>query len=233
MGEKRSTAISRILTPAVQLWLRSQLQDVEALHFKIEAGDRQILTGSIPRVSLSAQNANYQGLHLSSAQVIAENIKINLAQILKGKPLRILEPIPLSGQLQLQERDLQASLTTPLLMGAFRDLLVMLVGADPLLTSAQLAWEQLIFSTHSFKLLGTITLPQQSPEPISLCSHLELQSDRHLHFTHLDLQLPAALNLTPPNQFTIDLGSEVSITELNLNPGLLTCQGRVNILPVP
>lgn len=232
MTEKRSTKISRIINPAVQLWLRSQLKGVEELHFQIEAGDRQILSGSIPRVSLSAQKANYQGLHISAAQVVAENIKINLGQILKGKPLRILEPIPLSGQLQLQETDLQASLQSDLLIGAFRDLLLMLVESHPpTLQNTQLSWEKLIFNSQSFKLIGTITPPQHQPEPISICSHLELIGDRQLQFSQLDLQLPATLNVETPSELIIDLGSEVSISELNLSPGLLTCQGRVNVLP--
>lgn len=93
----QSKIIASVLSPAIKLYLRSQVDQVEGLEIKIKGGDSQILRGHIPEVSLMAQRAIYQGLFLSQVQVTGENIKINLGQVLKGKALRLLEPIFIAG----------------------------------------------------------------------------------------------------------------------------------------
>ena len=115
--------ISKILSPAVWLWLRSQVEQVSNLEVKISGSDRQILTGYIPRVFMCARHVVYQGLHLSQVQLVGENILTNLGQVLRGKPLQLLEPVPVSGELLLKESDLNASLQSPLLANALNDLL--------------------------------------------------------------------------------------------------------------
>ena len=104
--------ISKVLSPAVKLWLRSQVEQVEHLNFKINGQDRQILRGYIPVVSLDSSKAVYQGLHLGDIQLQGTNIRINIGQVLRGKPLRLLEPIWLKGEVYLTTDDLQASLSS-------------------------------------------------------------------------------------------------------------------------
>jgi hypothetical protein len=60
-------------------------------------------------VSISARHAVYQGLHLTQIQLITEGIRVNLAAILRGQPLRLLEPVPVFVELLLQELDLNTS----------------------------------------------------------------------------------------------------------------------------
>ena len=62
--------ISRLLPPAIRLWLHSQLDQLEGLGFQLEGKDRQILSGHIPQVRLSAQQAVYRGLHVSQVAVL-------------------------------------------------------------------------------------------------------------------------------------------------------------------
>jgi len=69
--------------------------------------DRQILHGTIPRVSILARHAVYQGLHLTQIQLVGEGIRTNLGQVL-GQPLRLLEPVPVA-ELLLHESALNAS----------------------------------------------------------------------------------------------------------------------------
>lgn len=236
MGERRSKIISTVLAPAIQLWLRSQVEQVEDLHVKIEAGDRQILTGKIPSVAVSAQKAVYQGLHLSQIQLFAEHIAVNLSQMVRGKPLRLLEPIAVSGQLQLDETDLQASLGSELLSAGLKELLCLIVELSHatsahFLKSCQIHWQQLNLELDRFQLSGTLHDPNNQTQPISLDSKLKLIGDHELQFDLLSLQLPAAIPLETFTPFQIDLGSEVAIAELILKPGLLACQGRINVLP--
>ena len=108
---KSTDLISKVLSPALRLWLRSQVESVAELNFSIQGKDRQILTGYIPSISLNSSRAVYQGLHLGEVELLGENIRINIGQVLKGKPLQLLEPIQVTGQVRLDQADLEASLS--------------------------------------------------------------------------------------------------------------------------
>jgi hypothetical protein len=103
---------------------------VDDLQFQLQGGDRQILTGHIPGISIQASNAIYQGLHLSRIGLEGSNIRVNLGQVIKGQPLRLLEPVPVTGELLLKEGDLQASLRSTLLSNALSELLGTLLAWD-------------------------------------------------------------------------------------------------------
>ncbi|NJO19656.1 MAG: DUF2993 domain-containing protein [Spirulinaceae cyanobacterium RM2_2_10] len=125
MAEGRAP-LGRLLESAVQLWLRTQVERIDELQVAIAGRNRQILQGYIPEVALAARTAIYQGLHLERAALTGQNIRINLGQILRGQPLRLLEPITASGELFLTAANLQASLASPLLRQALTDLLALL-----------------------------------------------------------------------------------------------------------
>ncbi|MGL5034289.1 MAG: LmeA family phospholipid-binding protein, partial [Microcystaceae cyanobacterium] len=122
-----SNLISKILSPALGLWLRSQVEQIEKLDINIEGKDGQILRGYVPQVSLKSYRAIYQGLQLGKVLVKGENIRINIGQVIKGKPFQLLEPIQVSGELQLAQTDLEASLNSEILTNAFTELLIALL----------------------------------------------------------------------------------------------------------
>jgi type II secretory pathway component PulM len=115
--------IGNILSPAIKLWLRSQVQQVSDLEVQIAGTNRQIVTGNIPQVSILARDAVYQGLHVAKIDLVATDIQINLGQVVKGQPLKLLQKVPVTGKLQLQQTDIDASLRSPLLSNALTDLL--------------------------------------------------------------------------------------------------------------
>lgn len=160
--DKGSRMISTVVSPAVQLWLRSQVEAVETLQFKLMGRDRQILRGHIPTVSIAADGAIYQGLHLSQIQLEGVNIRFNLTQVFKGKPLRLLDPVPVTGQLVLRERDLQASLGAPLLSNALTELLNTFINSYnqpdqyPSLNESHLNWQQITIDGQQLTLKGTV-----------------------------------------------------------------------------
>ena len=159
---KQSRIISKVLTPALRLWLRSQVEQVEDLQINIQAGDRLLLTGHIPKVSLSARRAVYQGLYVRQIQLVAETIRINLGQVLKGKPLRLLEPVPVTGELLVEEVDLNASLQGTLLPNALTEFLMTLLKVGgfenpaELLQNRHITWENIAIDSGKIKLTGTI-----------------------------------------------------------------------------
>ncbi|MEL6163726.1 MAG: LmeA family phospholipid-binding protein, partial [Cyanobacteria bacterium J06628_3] len=62
--------VTNILAEAIKLWLRTQVSHIEQLQLDIQARNRQILSGYIPSVSIVAEKAVYQGLHLSKIDLV-------------------------------------------------------------------------------------------------------------------------------------------------------------------
>jgi hypothetical protein len=219
------------------MWLRSQVSQVEELQVKIEGGDRQILSGYIPQVSLSSRYAVYQGLHLSQIQAIGENIRINLSQVLKGKPLQLLEPILVRVQLLLQEDDLKASLQSPLLSNALSDLLGSLLksqGLGKLATSLdyhKIVWEKVAIDTDQLILEGCFIDATGKTIPVIIRTSLHLASSRELQLSSLHIQFLPELSVENLDGLQIDLGSEVNIQELTLMPRQIVCEGQLQVLP--
>ncbi|MEO0934035.1 MAG: DUF2993 domain-containing protein, partial [Cyanobacteria bacterium J06641_2] len=126
--------VTNVLTEAIKLWLRTQVSHIEQLQLDIQARNRQILSGYIPSVSIVAEKAVYQGLHLSKIDLVAQNIRINIGSILKGEQLRLLEKVPVFCELSQVEEDLSASLSSKLLSTALNDILAKFLSEDTLNT---------------------------------------------------------------------------------------------------
>lgn len=229
--------ISRVLPPAVRLWIQTQLDQVEALEFRLDGRDRQILSGYVPAVSLSAQKAVYRGLHLSEAMVEAREIRMNLGQVVRGKPLRLLQKFPITGDVVLNQADLNASLSSSLLQSGLRDLLKALVAAqshdqplaEALLTEGNLQGQQVAIAPDRITLM-LITLNQ---DPLTLETGLDIDQGHILRLLQPTLIAdPAGDNQTfNLDSFEIDLGPEVQIETLAVTSGQIEIQGTVQVVP--
>lgn len=234
---KKSRIISTVLSPALQLWLRSQVEQVESLQFKIMGGDRQILSGQIPMVSIAARGAVYQGLQLSQLQLEGSCIRVNLGQVIKGKPLRLLEPFPVLGQLLLLERDLQASLQAPLLSKALTDLLATFLKSDEMsnfrdsLNNQPVTWQNVDIEEEKLSLFGTFTDALNQTIPVVILAGLQLTTPQVLRLNPLQIQLSSTSVPFNLDGLEIDLGEQVDLHELALTPGQLRCRGRLIVLP--
>ncbi|HEY9673402.1 MAG TPA: DUF2993 domain-containing protein [Waterburya sp.] len=234
---QKSQIISKVLSPAVQMWLRSQVEEVESLQFKIIGGDRQILSGHIPTVSVAASRAIYQGLHLSQLQLEGSSIRVNLGQILKGKPLRLLEPVLVAGQLLLRDSDLQASLQAPLLSTAVTEFLSTLLQSDKItnliadLKEQKISWQQVNIAQDQLTLFGTLTDAVQQTTPIIIRAGLQLATPQVLKLNPFQVQISPTASPFNFDGFQVDLGSDVDLQEIALTPGQLLCRGRLTVLP--
>jgi hypothetical protein len=240
-----SRLISRILPPALRLWLSSQVEHVEDLTFQIQGRDRELLSGHIPEVFLSAHRAIYQGIHLSQIAVKAQEIRINLPQVLRRQPLRLLAPFPVSGDLLLTEADLNASLASQLLGEGLYDFLSRLAAAQPeadefrsFLTHCEGATLLSLYEPQATILEAAMTLrlsprPGTSAPEIAIATGLAIADGHRLclkdpHWLH---PLNPAKPLPTLHGFEIDLGSEVSLTQCILTPGQMALAGTVQVLP--
>lgn len=235
--------VSRVLSPAVRLWLRSQVDAVEALQVQIEGGDRQILTGHIPKVSLTAHKVVYQGIALSDIALVGEGIRVNLGQVLRGQPLRLLEAVPIQAVATIQQEDLNTSLQAPLLANAIKDLLLtwlqeMLGGtSSPTSTPSEVTLLQPQAKLHpsGLTLSATVRRPSQPDLPLALRTNLQVMEASKICLRQPQVLLSArskrGLPLAHLEGWTIDLGSEVLIQELALEEGQMRVKGQLTVMP--
>ncbi len=227
--QKSSQLIAKVLSPAVQLWLGTQLDNVEELEVKIEGGNRQLLSGYIPSVSLGASQAIYQGLHLGKFSLNGSNIRINIGQVLKGKPLQILEPIPVSGELVLLENHLNASLNSPLLANAICEFLVPFLQLNK-----SVGWNlknsNIQIQSNSLILKGELVSPTGLVSFFVVQTGLQVLEGRYLKFVETQLKTSTEIQSNLEG-FTLDLGPEVNIQEITFLPKKLICRGQVNVIP--
>lgn len=87
------SAISNILIPLIKLWLRSQTEKLDKLEINIEGKSWQIMNGKITHAQITAEDIIYQGLAITSAHISTHQIHLNVPQLLKGAPLKLLNPL--------------------------------------------------------------------------------------------------------------------------------------------
>jgi len=226
-----SRIASAVLSPAVQFWLRSQVQQVDELKVKIEGSDRQIFSGAIPKVTAAASGAVYKGLHLTEVALEGCGIRINLGQALKGKPLRLMESVPVAGVLRLSQADLNASLKAPLLGDALSEFLRTMLPLTDREKSLKLQNSQIAIEAGVLTLSATILRAGGRQIPLVLRTGLRMASGRELMFEAPEIEMDGELKSSDFNGFKIDFGSEVEIEELILSPGEIVCRGGIRVLP--
>jgi hypothetical protein len=245
-----SQIISAVLTPALQLWLRSQAEQIQSLQIKIKAGDRQMLSGYVPAVSVAADHAVYQGLHLGQVEILAENIRVNLGQILRGKPLQLLQPIPIQLQLQMAPQDFANSSGSALMAAAFQDLLLKLMQADEGLVEIlagdnaagidlaklKVLQPQILLGDEQVTLgMHLYGVELERSLPLIIRTGIELASPQQLRFVSpqwlTSLQAKRGLPLADLDGFVIDLGPQVALQEVTLSGQQFKLVGKIIVMP--
>jgi hypothetical protein len=213
------------------------VEQIDGLEIKISGGDGQILRGHIPEVFLSAQKAIYQGLFLSQVTVTGKNIRVNLGQVIKGKALRLLEPIFIGGEITLAQADLQSSLSSSLLASGLKDLLVLLLEAKQVQNPAQIlkdyemTWEDVNFHEDKVSLKGSLQNQQGEIFPIHIRTGLSLIDEQILCLNPLHVEATVEHLNFSKGDFQVDLGDLVKIEKLSLDSTQLCCQGKLTVQP--
>jgi hypothetical protein len=228
-NNSRVRIITKVLTSAIKLWLRSQLNQVSHLEVHIEASDRQLLSGYIPGVSISASNAVYQGLRVTQIELEAEKIQLNVAAILKGQPLQLSAIVPVVGKLIITAQDLNNSLSSPLLLTAINDGLIPLL-AEYSLNYPFITWEKITLDNQVLILHG-IPISETEGAFFNIHLGLELRNGQELQLTQVQVKTDQEVLLERNSPYMINLGTDVDIEKISLLPEQLTCYGRININP--
>ena len=254
-GEKRrgSRIIGRVLPGAVRLWLRSQLENVGQLDIQLEGRDREIISGRLPRVAINAEGAIYQGLHIGSVALSAEDICINVGQIIRGKPLKLLKGFPVLGEIKLSAEDLEASADSALLLAGVTDFWRGLSQLPQLAEEIQNRYGTLPLSSDVVVRDLAIALGEGSvglsfypqsrgevgSEPIAIGAKLALVSGRFLQLSAAkwlsqlaDLnELDKGVAIQALEGFEWDIGTDTQLSRLILNPDRLLCAGQIQVRP--
>lgn len=248
-----SRIIGRILPAAVRLWLRSQVEKVESLAITLEGRDRQILSGYLPGVLVSAEQAIYQGIYINRLKLSAEDIRINIGQVIRGKPLRLLQVFPVIGEVVLTEDDLNASLASPLLGAGLKDFWRSLIQ-DPAFSQAveerygvlalhpemvlhraqiRLGDRVLALSFYPQVEAQTADVPLVLATGLSVSSGnlLQLASPRWLETLDALIESTQCSPIEPLQGFQWDLGKDTQLTQLVLTPETLLCDGQIMVNP--
>ncbi|MBO1055435.1 MAG: DUF2993 domain-containing protein [Dolichospermum sp. JUN01] len=228
-NNSRVRIITKVLTSAIKLWLRSQLNQVSHLEVQIEASDRQLLSGYIPGVSISASNAVYQGLRVTQIELEAEKIQLNVAAILKGQPLQLSAIVPVVGKLIITAQDLNNSLSSPLLLTAINDGMIPLL-AEYSLNYPFITWEKITLDNQVLILHG-IPISETEGAFFNIHLGLELRNGQELQLTQVQVKTDQEVLLERNSPYMINLGTDVDIKKISLLPEQLTCYGRININP--
>ncbi|MBE9007896.1 DUF2993 domain-containing protein [Fortiea sp. LEGE XX443] len=228
-GANKIRIITNVLTTAVKLWLRAQVSHLSQLEVDIKASDRQLLSGRIPWVSISASDAVYHGLHITRIQLLAENIQINIGAVLKGQPLRLLATVPVVGELIVDEKDLNSSLSSELLSTALNEVLVKFLP-EHCLKSKPVAWQKIILENHRI-ILGAILACPSENTPLEISLGLNLLSSQELQLSNIQVLENGSPLIEGNHDYNLYLGSDVDIQELSMIPAQLVCRGKINVNP--
>ncbi len=231
--------ISKILSSALKFWLQLQLDKCEDLFLAIDGNSRQLFSGYIPKVLLNASRAVYQGIHLDSVELTGENIRINLGDILKGKPLRLLETIDVFMSVVFEEVSLNSSFQSPLLSQGLGDFLAQLYtnlsgdsNSDFILENYQVSDGEIFIKKDSLRL--KLLISQKDNESIYtgiINTNLAILNGHILVFQALSIQGFPFFEDSALENFQIDLGDLVDITEFKTDDGKISCAGNLKVMP--
>ena len=236
MAKRKLEIISRFLTPAITFWLKTQLESVENLDIKIVAGDTKILRGKIDEVSLTTSKVIYEGIHVDQANVKTEKIAVNLGGVLRGKPLKLLQPIFVEGEISLTPDDLKTSLRSSLLAQGLVDLVVLLLeekqidNAESLVSKYQFSWQDISLFANKFILNATVSNSQGEKNPLVITANLTLKDNHTLDLSPIEIEGLPDLSTIVLSDFSVDLGTDVEIEQLILSETGLSCQGKAKVV---
>ncbi|MBK1986663.1 DUF2993 domain-containing protein [Sphaerospermopsis aphanizomenoides BCCUSP55] len=226
---KKIRLITKALTTAIKLWLRTQLTQVSQIEVEIGASDHQLLSGCIPSVFILATDAVYRGVHVTSIQMKAENIRVNIGGVLKGKSLQLLEIVPVVAELMVEEQHLNNSLTSELLSTAINDILVKLLPEQGE-KSKPVSWQEITLDNGRLIVSG-VSSPQSQSTLIEMAVSLELLNGQELQLSQIQIKYNQEPVLENDAGYSMNLGSDVDLQEINLKSHQLICRGRINVNP--
>ncbi len=229
-----SKIITKILTPALKLWLNSQVEKTEALDLLIEGSDYQILSGYIPGMLLDSHQLIYKGLSLEGIQLRAENIRVNIGQVLRGKSLKLLQDTKVSGKVAISNESLKASISSIMLQDSIKYLLKTLLEHKEFtklsekMNSMNFQLKE-IHIDYSKITIRVASLYAEVIESITIKLRPNIISPQKLSLKEIEIRGLSQLDTYLDEEILLDLGPDFCINQLSLDYGRLSCQCELKI----
>lgn len=227
--------ITQLLSTAVKLYLRSQVSQLEDLQVKISGTNRQILKGYIPQVFLSCQRGAYHGLYLREVEVNGTDIAINLPEVLKKKPLKLVDPIVVTVKLGLDANDLKASLDSPLLQSGLRDLWQIILSSQEITpisspaANSSIDWNNIAIAEETLHLSGIYRDYDGRDRELHLSTDITLANSHTLCLSALKITDEFKIVGDLGEKVEIDLGTDIAIKQLVIESKQILCLGDITV----
>lgn len=222
---------SALLNPLMSSWIRSEVDQVENLQVSIVGSDPQILNGVIPQASVSGQNLLYQGFQISSLALEGSNIRINVGEAIQGRPLRLLNPVPVLVDLRLTEADLNQTLQSPLIQSQLATAQVTVpLGSE----SVPFVFSDPVVSLEAGKMRveANLAVPNGDPMPVTFTTGLAVAGENQLQLVDPQwLSNGQSIPIPALSEMALQLDPGVRVDRLELIEGELLYAGLMTLMP--
>ena len=225
--------VSKLLSKAIKLWLKSQVSTIQDLDIAILSENKQILQGNIAQVLIKATHVIYQDLHLSRLGIDGTNIKFDLSKVIKQKSFRLQELIKVDLEIYLSASDLQHSCTSKILSSALTEIWCHFLKQSHrqnLCLDEYYQWKNLSILASGIVIQGYFKR-QEHLDCLKLKTQVELGDPHTLLLTPKEIITSEDLPVITNETLTFDLGEEVKINFLEITEEQISLQGEITIYP--
>ena len=228
--------VNKLLSGAVKILLYSQVSDIDNLKIKTIGKDKQILTGNIPEVLISASNVLYRGIYLTKVKIVGTNIKFDFSQVISQKSLKLSEPILIDLEAFVLAEDLQKSVFSSLVSSGLTDIwyrFLSLPNDIEILDKEyqNYQWNYLSFAQDEITFRGIYLKSNTQQSTIEIQTKIKALDEHSLILSPISINTIPALPINQAKSLTFELGKQVSIKQLEITEKHLLIKGTITVYP--
>ncbi|WP_187293807.1 DUF2993 domain-containing protein [Gloeobacter kilaueensis] len=229
---------SNLLSPLLQAWIRTQVQQVQDLRVAVNGPDAEMVNGQIRSIEISGRDIVYQGIPARSLQMRGSDIRLNVRSgLISG--LRLERPVRADLALSLSEQDVNTYLASQTFQDQIRGLTIKLPaqfgGDGQTEIPMEIRDPHVRLLADRLEAAATVRLASGEPAALRLASGIAVASAHQLRL--VDPRLVGQNGESAPIEalvnLPIQLGPEVELRRISLQPGLLNLEGTYLIQATP
>jgi hypothetical protein len=112
-GGEPGGPLLRLLSAALQLWLRQQCDRVDSLDIQLQGSAASLLRGRLAGVQVKARGVLYQNVQLELVDLTSGPLRILTASLWRSKAVQLQEAFAIRGQVSFTAGGLNHSLAQP------------------------------------------------------------------------------------------------------------------------
>lgn len=197
----------KLLSKALELWLRQQCEAVQSLEIELLGSGRELLRGRLAGVRVQARGVRYQRLELALVDLQVAALQLQLGQLWRGQPLQLPAEIPITGLVGFTPEALSRSLLEPRWQSLADGLAEQLLGVSPVL-GLRIQGQQLVFQARG---VGR-------SEPIELATSLRAEQG--------DLRISAAGG----GEALLVLAPAIAVQRATIEAGMVVLEGSARVI---